>query len=203
MNILDLNKGDKVFVSLTRTGNGFAYNAEYIEEMEVRDITADLCNGAYLTIRLAKGDMVKIMYRDNHLTLSADDFKDGIFPKFPTKQSIYDYLAQKTGCQVGRRTPALIVWMWNKYEKIAYEDEIYDICESIFRFTLPDGCYPTKEACEKANKKTIKMRVIQKTERIVEVDANTIEEAEEWLDNHINEYISDPESDYVYEHVVD
>ena len=186
MNILDLKKGDKVFTGITRDG-GFANNVEYIEEMEVRDIKVDLRNyEPDVLIRLAQDDIyVKVMRCKycSAISKSVDDFKDGVFTEIPRDKVFYKHFAQIWGCNLDKYGDAIEVWRWDESKKQACKYLLSRFTESIFNSQLPEGDYPAKEACEKANKKMVTIEVTRTflTEREEGADA-------EWLLNNPDEY---------------
>lgn len=192
MNILDLKKGDNVFVGVHRAG-GCATECEYVEKMEVRSIFAYM-RGQYAYVRLSDGNMVRELGGEYGETincyLSKDDFFDDVPMEVPRQSAFVKYITEREGYEVHNDLYP-IVWKWDESSKKAYQSHIKPNNDewgvngkvNIFTYRFPDGCYPTKEACEKANKRMVTIEVTRTfmTQREEGADA-------EWLLNNPDEY---------------
>lgn len=190
MNVLELKKGDEVYILKHRL-DGFTEGL-YVTKAEV------------LGMRLRNGNVnVRLLIEDKHSGyISECLFNESAENIFTTRDDAYfgrnvadaspadvsNWLSAKLGCVVSP-TGIIYAYKWNDELKkaesynILYRDGHIDILS----YELPDGVYPTKEACEAANKKTVKVAVHKTVTRIVDVEANTHEEALDWIDEHIEE----------------
>lgn len=192
MNILDLKKGDKVYGGLTRSGNGFATHVGYQEIFEVRSVI--LRNGDLITngksadfntrLKTEGNDVIYACELHNaSIYASEEDFLDGnAIQSFNIPVAdVSEMLASACGLKVCKEGfPEL--WEWDTVKKEAKPKwwvKGFNLADP----QLPEGSYPTKEACEKANRKMVTIEVTKTylTER---------EEGEEaeWLLNHPDEY---------------
>lgn len=190
MNILDLKKGDKVYGGVMRKGNGCVVNMGYMEELTVRSIVpANRDYGAssdhtWLRIRLANnnGVITDEYLFDKSIYASEEDFLDGKnISTAVTYGEIWDKMAKIFGLDKDRYGYALI-WKWDAEKKIA-KSACWTGNYNLANLQFPEGYYPTKEACEKANRKMVTIEVTKTylTEREEGDDA-------EWLLNHPDEY---------------
>lgn len=188
MNILDLKKGDKAWIGVHRAGNGFVSDAEYLLEVEVREITFPM-DGDRFYIRVWNGyEIVKDIigvYGISHAEISAsqEDFIDGVFMSAPLKNDVVKSIANREGFQTDVYGETIKVWTWDEDKKQAKVANYRPDRIRLFSCSMPEDIYPTKEACEKANRKMVTIEVTRTylTEREEGADA-------EWLLNHPDEY---------------
>lgn len=207
MNVLDLKKGDKVYGGLTRSGQGFATHVGYQEKLEVRSVI--LRNGDLMTggkgvdfhIRLARTEGEGVIYafelHDASIYATKEDFLDGNairsfnIPVADVSQKLATACGLKV-CKEGFPE----VWEWDAVKKEAKPKwwiKGFNLADP----QLPEGRYATKEECEKANRKTIKVEIVRKYTHVTDVEADTLEEAKDWVADHIEEL--DDEYDYFYD----
>lgn len=186
MTILDLKKGDKVWVGTHPSGNGFNSDCEYATEMEVREIFA-YPYSKNIAVRLYGNDKVKTVSGrfDEYIDIYAtkEDFANGANMKSVNMSQIHRHIATLYGfTSNGLKIES---WRWNeehrKAEQYCFHFDTYGVLR-ILSYRITDNLYPTKEACEKANRRMVTIEVTRTylTERE--------EEDAEWLLNHPDEY---------------
>lgn len=203
MNALNLKKGDMVFGGVV-----FDWKTDMgdVKKFEVRSIIPSEISGGRtkLRIRLCFAGMVvyDTSLFDGCIYATEEDFRDGNrIDTIITWRDIYYKMARTFGLTMDSCGKPL-VWIWDADEKRAIAktwSEGYNLAD----LRLPEGSYASKEECEKANRKTIKVEVIRKQRHVVEVEADTFEEAEDWVADHIDELDDAYDSDYVVNEVAD
>lgn len=203
MNALDLKKGDDVF-------GGVVYdwktNMGDMKRFTVCSITPSKISEDRIKLRIRLCFAPYAVYDtslfDGCIYATEEDYRDGKgIDTCVACRDIYDRMARTFGLSVTSYGEPL-VWIWHAKEKRAITKtwtEDYDLAN----LCLPEGSYASREECEKANRKTIKVEVIRERRHVVEVEADTFEEAKDWVADHIDELDDAYNSDYVVNEVAD
>lgn len=182
--IFDLQKGQKCWGGLKPKGNGFASGSAIATEFTISKLAYHMwfnpyCSQNYLLpIRLTFGsDMVINMddLFDGRIYLSKEDFINDINP-INKENDTHATLLSILGLKDTEKNPE--IWTWNEDSQNAELATMFYHIFDLFDIKLPEGYYATKEECEKANKKLVKVKVA--TESIYELEP---EDAEYLLQN--------------------
>lgn len=180
--IFDLQKGQEVWGGIM-WGGPTPQNTGVSQPMKVRSIIFKL-NGSNFEIK------VRLSFDNNKVTFDTnlvdkliysteEDFLNGVNPLNQLPE-LWGDIMNKTAEKIGLETDGsyLKVWKWDENKKCAFNVWKQSFSIDLLNFILPDGEYATKEACEKANKKLVKVKV--ETESIYELEP---EDAEYLLQN--------------------
>ena len=200
MTIFDLKKGQKVWGGIMPQGQGFAVGSAMCQELEITRLKfgVDYCSCCYSTglhkIRMTYGaDM--IINRENlfeqAIYPTIDDFINGENKIcIPDNDDIYEGIMERLGVKIERSRPQ--IWVWNEETKQAEVAERFEYVFELSDLKLPEGYYPTKAECEKANKKAVELEVT--TKHRVFVDEEDVENAlndPTTLDRYDLEFVSE------------
>lgn len=201
MTIFDLKKGQKVWGGIMPQGNGFAQGSAMCQELEITHLKFGIdycscCRGIGLhKIRLTYGSGM-VINRDSLLEgaiyPTANDFICGENEiRIPTdNEDIYKGIMERLGIEIERSRPQ--IWVWNEETKQAEVVERFKYVFDLSDLKLPEGYYPTKTECEKANKKAVELEIT--TKHRVFVDEEDVENAlndPTTLDKYDLEFVSE------------
>lgn len=177
MTILDLKKDDAVYGGVQYlTGINGKISCEvlkiakiYLSCNKVTNIRLHDGNGNVFSLNGLKDGAiyptsVDFTYDENRIKLYVDS------------EILVKHVAETLGLEYDRAYP--YVWKWNKDKAESEKIKLYSECINLADIKMPDGYYATKEECDKANKKTVMVRVSR--EYHTEVDED---EAQYLLDN--------------------
>lgn len=166
MTILDLKKDDVVYAGTTYNGGGMRSGVEYVAQFKVAKIQMYDFNG-FKSIRLIYNNEAVLELSDG-IYPTANDFLYGtnkIRCKVSEKE-IIEHIAQKLG--ISYDGGLLVTWEWE--DGCAVVHKFFPSYFDLLDLAIPDGCYVTKEECEKANKKTVMVRVSREYHTEVDED---------------------------------
>lgn len=182
--ILDLRKGNLVYGTIHRNGGGVATNGGIVEQLEVRKIEVNLASSV-IRVRLSCGYGVTYLHSlyDEGVYLTQDDAFDDV-NKIYNAPNLHEFMKDSFGLEwvVNAHKSAYMLWRWDESKKSAVKCDGFGWL-NLFDPIYPEGYYPTKEACEKANRRMVTIEVTRTymTEREEGADA-------EYLLNNPDEY---------------
>lgn len=190
MNILDLKKGDKIFVGVKHCGNGFPKDAYMAEEVSVRDVMVRKTpmGNMEVRVRCQWSDYVQVFWSDGSIPVyaSKENFFDGIAIEIPKLEKITGFISKELKLPV-RNEYGLTHWIWDEEDKQPKE-RVLDLYTNggISLFRLPKkwrGLYGSPEECRHDNKPVNVVKVTK--EYLVRTDDD---EYADWLLQHPDEY---------------
>lgn len=167
MTILDLKKDDEVWGGVILPANG---GKAYAELLKVVKISLDAEGNIYGVRLHGNGYAIKLTSLfEQGLHATKEDFIYDKRIKWPTGEDVRQFIAQKLGLKFYKykelysnkmvEDKYCAVWMWDKENNVSKETRLYYTSLDLADLKLPDGVYATKEDCDKANKKTVSLRI--------------------------------------------
>lgn len=166
MTILDLKKDDVVYSGTTYNGGGMRSDAYYVAQFKVAKIHLGE-NGEFKSIRLIYNNEAVVILPGGIYPTQNDFLYDTnlIVCGIPAKD-IIRHIAKTLG--ISFVVDRFITWEWK--DGCATMRKFYPSQFDLLDLAIPDGCYATKEECEKANKKTVMVRVSREYHTEVDED---------------------------------